>query len=155
MPDVKPSGIVVPGLKPAPAGDWWNTGCKVINNRTDRVLYVMNLETRGWGNPVDALLPIGQGTSFTTIVPWCNSIDEVATRAFSFHDGTDINAPRLFYLWQNYNDDRVNWCPADADAYTDRIEASNVTRNYIDIFIEAVGVPPDVKMTPRVATPSS
>jgi len=151
MPDPKPAGIVVPGLKPAPAGDWWNTGCKNIFNRTDSQLFVLNLENQAVRTTIDA----GVGGSFTTIFPWCDSLDEVATKAFSFHLGNSRDDPRLFYMFQNYRDDLINYAPGDADAYTDRIEAQTSTgaifpHSYVDVFVEVVGD----RVRPRIEAPA-
>jgi hypothetical protein len=158
MPDPKPAGIVVPGLKPAPAGDWWNTGCKIIHNKLAKSLFVLNLENQ----EVKTTILTGEASSFNAVFPWCNSIDEVATKAFSFHqsesdDPAELPSrgdPRLFYMFQNYNDNLINYAPADADAYTDRIEAETSSGTirahpYVDVYVEMV----DDRVRPRIETP--
>jgi hypothetical protein len=101
---------------PVPAVDWWNTGVRFIRNFTTAFIRVRNQET----NTTLALVPpassISPGTRFADwFMPWCNSYDEVTTKALLFR-AVPATAPsslgsRVFSVFQDYGSDTCMWLP--------------------------------------------
>ena len=98
-------------LPPEHQVDWWNTGVATIRNGITSIVRVLNQETQ----LSQTISTPGGSTVVSWFMPWCNSYDEVTTKALLFRAAPPATptarGSRLFYIFQDYRSDTVMWLP--------------------------------------------
>jgi hypothetical protein len=130
-----------------PALAWWNTGVVEVVNNSGRQISVVFLESSGLHSRVPAAPPglaPGARLSFGgRIVPWCDNINELRTKAIVVSTVAlkRVAARELFRICQNYRDDIVYYVRGDASGWQDRVRCASGPFPYITIVVESNGLP--------------
>jgi hypothetical protein len=113
----------------------WNTGCNVVFNRTNHLVYVRDGEDKYRQLIVEPSTEASfQGTKF----PWCNSNSEVTTKAFRFlrYNANTKKFLGWFYMFQNFTTNEVCWADWGSETpFDDKISLA-APSSYVDIVIE-------------------
>lgn len=131
-----------------PALAWWNTGVVEVVNNSGRQISVVFLESsmglRSRAPAAPPRLAPGATLSFGgRIVPWCDNINELRTKAIVVSTVAlkRVAARELFRICQNYRDDIVYYVRGDASGWQDRVRCASGPFPYITIVIESNGLP--------------
>jgi hypothetical protein len=128
----------------------YNTGCSYIYNVTPLRISVVDQENRFYTRvlpPAAPLMPggpvVASSTAFRAVLPWCDTYDEVASKAVVFRDITGLPAgsqgSRLLYVFQDYRSDLACWLPAGVTDYGARQEAAS-PNSYVNIFVQVAAL---------------
>jgi hypothetical protein len=110
---------------------WWNTTVQWVMNGTTGTLLVLNQETQ------DSLRLGPGGTGLVRwYLPWCNTYDEVASKALTFRafvPGQTGMGARLFSIFQDYRSESAMWLPSGITDFAMRapIEVVASSGNFI------------------------
>jgi hypothetical protein len=145
-------GPTVTRLRPHPTQPdvyLYNTGCSSIHNATLLRISVVDQENRFYSRVLPPAAPLTPGGSivasairFGAVLPWCDTYNEVASKALVFRDITGLppgpsgsQGSRLFYVFQDWRSDLACWLQAGVTDYGARQEAAS-PNSYVNIFIE-------------------
>jgi len=134
-----------------PALAWWNTGVVEVVNNSGRQISLVFLESSSSGlfsrvpapaAPL-ALVPGARLSFGGRIVPWCDNINELRTKAIVVSTVAlkRVAARELFRICQNYRDDIVYYVRGDASGWQDRVRCASGPFPYITIVVESNGLP--------------
>ena len=140
---------MVTSLRPHPVQPdvyLYNTGVSSIHNATLLTFSVADQENRFYTRRLPPAAPLTPGgpavassIGFGAVLPWCDTYDEVASKAIVFRDITGMppgsKGSRLLYVFQDYRSDLACWLPAGVTDYGARQEAGS-PNSYVNIFIQ-------------------
>lgn len=133
-----------------PAFAWWNTGVVDVVNNSSRQISVNFLEVTNGGlrssaaQPVNPfVLPPGARVKVGWVVPWCDNIEELRSKAIVVSAGASRRAPagELFRICQNYRDNIVYYVRGASSGWEDRVRCASGAFPYVSIAVDANELP--------------